>query len=118
MVSQSDYFIQIVDINSHTEWQTVQIQISWLLQKPADLDLQWLQRQGILELSRTSVNIFVMIYTASRLFDDVLNSFDVSVLNYDKKVNKFHAFQRTCKGGVFSNSSAVDCDALHAEGQE
>ena len=29
--SQSDYLIQIVDINSHTEWQTVQIQISWLL---------------------------------------------------------------------------------------
>ena len=29
--SQSDYFIQIVAINSHTEWQTVQIQISWLL---------------------------------------------------------------------------------------
>ena len=28
--SQSDHLIQIVDINSHTEWQTVQIQISWL----------------------------------------------------------------------------------------
>ena len=26
-VSQSDSLIQIVDINSHTEWQTVQIQI-------------------------------------------------------------------------------------------
>ena len=30
--SQSDYLIQFVDTNSHTEWQTVQIQISWLLQ--------------------------------------------------------------------------------------
>ena len=39
IVSQSDSLIQIVDINSHTEWQTVQIQISWLLQKPTDLDL-------------------------------------------------------------------------------
>ena len=29
--SQSDYLIQILDINSHTEWQAVQIQISWLL---------------------------------------------------------------------------------------
>ena len=28
IVSQSDYLIQIVDINSHTEWQTVHIQIS------------------------------------------------------------------------------------------
>ena len=31
IVSQSDYLIQVVDTNSHTEWQTVQIQISWLL---------------------------------------------------------------------------------------
>ena len=29
--SQSDYLIQISDINSHTEGQTVQIQICWLL---------------------------------------------------------------------------------------
>ena len=27
----SDYLIQIVDINSHTKWQTVQMEISWLL---------------------------------------------------------------------------------------
>ena len=31
IVSKSDYFIQVVDTNSHTEWQTVEIQISWLL---------------------------------------------------------------------------------------
>ena len=30
ILSQSDSLIQIVDINSDTEWQTVQIQISWL----------------------------------------------------------------------------------------
>ena len=42
--SQSDYLIQIVDVNSHTEWQTVQIQISWLLQKSTDLDLHCLIR--------------------------------------------------------------------------
>ena len=30
--SQSDNLIRIVAINSHTYWQTVQIQISWLLQ--------------------------------------------------------------------------------------
>ena len=29
--SQPDYLIHIVDINSHTELQTMQIQISWLL---------------------------------------------------------------------------------------
>ena len=47
---KNDYFphfnSQIVDKNSHTEWQTVQIQISWLLQKPTDLDLQCLLREG------------------------------------------------------------------------
>ena len=56
IVSQSDYLIQIVHTNSHTKWQTVQIQISWLLQKPSDLDLHCLQRQGISGFSRTRVN--------------------------------------------------------------
>ena len=35
----------------------MQIQISWLLQKPTDLDLQCLQMQGISGFSRTRVNI-------------------------------------------------------------
>ena len=55
--SQSDYLIHVVDINSNTEWQTVQIQISWLLQKPIDLDLHCLQRQGMSGYSRTRVKI-------------------------------------------------------------
>ena len=55
IVSQPDSLIQIVDINSHSEWQTVQIQMSWLLQKPTDLDLHCLQRQGISGFSRTRV---------------------------------------------------------------
>ena len=54
---QSDNLIQIVDINSHTKWQTMQIQISWLLQKPTDLDLHCLQRQDISGFSRTRVNV-------------------------------------------------------------
>ena len=37
-VSQLDSLIQIVDINSHTEWTTVQIQISWLLVNRANPD--------------------------------------------------------------------------------
>ena len=60
--SQSDYSIQIVDINSHTEWQTVQIQISWLLQKPTDLDLHCLKMQDISGFSRTRVKrLFLLI---------------------------------------------------------
>ena len=54
--SQSDCLIQIIDINSHTEWQTVQIPISWLLLKPTDLDLHHLQRQYISSFIRTRVN--------------------------------------------------------------
>ena len=47
--NQSDYMylIQIVDIKYHTDWQTVQIQISWLRQNPHDLDLYCLQKQGL-----------------------------------------------------------------------
>ena len=37
----------------------MQIQISWLLQKPTDLDLHCLQRQDISGFSRTRVNTFV-----------------------------------------------------------
>ena len=55
--SQSEYLIQIVDINSHSEWQTVQIQISWLLQKPTDLDLHCWQMQDVSGLIRTRVKI-------------------------------------------------------------
>ena len=51
--SQSDYLSSIVAINSQTKWQTVQIQISWLL-----LDLHCLQRQGISGLSRTRVKVY------------------------------------------------------------
>ena len=53
--SQSDYLIGIVAIKSHTLWQTVQIQISWLLQKPTDQDLHCLQKQSISGVNRTRV---------------------------------------------------------------
>ena len=36
----------------------MQILISWLLQKPTDLDLHCLQRQGISRFSRTTINVF------------------------------------------------------------
>ena len=55
------WWYEVVDKNSHTEWQTVQIQISWLLQKPTDLELHCLQRQGISTFSRTTVNVFPKI---------------------------------------------------------
>ena len=46
IVSQSDHLIPEDDTNSHIELQTVQIQISWLLKTPVDLDLHCLQKAG------------------------------------------------------------------------
>ena len=42
-------------MNSHSYWQTVQIQISWLLKKPSDLGLHCLQRQDLSGFSKTRV---------------------------------------------------------------
>ena len=47
IISQSDYLIQVVNTNSHADWQTVQIHISWLGKKPTDLDLNCLQKQSM-----------------------------------------------------------------------
>ena len=41
----------------------MQIQIRWLLQKPTDLDLHCLQRQGIFGFSRTRVKLAKLIQT-------------------------------------------------------
>ena len=58
--SQSEYLIQIFDTNSHTEWQTVQIQISWL--KPTDLELHCFKGKTYLGSdmypARTRGNVF------------------------------------------------------------
>ena len=49
--------MQVVDTISNTEWQAAQIQISWLLQKPTDLDLHCLQRQDISGFGRTRIKV-------------------------------------------------------------
>ena len=47
----------------------MQIQISWLLQKPTDLDLHCLQRQGISGFSRTSVKILhLFCHSSDKLY--------------------------------------------------
>ena len=68
--SQSHDLILIVAVNPHTSWQTVQIQISWLLQKPTDLDLHCLQRLGISRLSRTKVKGTLKKRSAKDLSND------------------------------------------------
>ena len=62
IISQSVCLTKVVDTNSHTKGQTVQIQISWLLQKPIDLDLHCLQRQGISGFSRSRVKYHENMY--------------------------------------------------------
>ena len=52
----SSVSIKILDLSSKKN-ETVKIQTSWLLQKPTDLDLHCLQRQGITEFKRTTVKM-------------------------------------------------------------
>ena len=63
--SQLDYLIWIFDRNSHIYWQTVQIQISWLLQKPTDLDLHCLLWQGMLCSTREELKMVEILYGVS-----------------------------------------------------
>ena len=69
--SQSNYLIQVVDANSLTKW---------LLQKPTDLGLHCLKRQGISGLSRTRVSL-----------DDQIAKLDVYHLS---KVLIFHIYPK------------------------
>ena len=69
--SQSGNLIQIVGINSYTERQTVQIQISWLLKKPSDLDPHCLQKHGLSRFSRTRININLVCLFVLRFYGPV-----------------------------------------------
>ena len=89
-----------MDKNSHTECQTVQIQISWLLQKPSDLDLHCLQRQGIfsrtwINETSTPVDHFVL---SPREKDKRASKGEERETGGERKVNDN---QRNCSGGVY-----------------
>ena len=83
--SQSDYLIQVVDINSNTERQIVQNQISWLLKKPTDLDLHCLQRQGISVFSKTRINSdgFPQVQNTSFVCSKLAKLHEVSYIRYN-----------------------------------
>ena len=78
--SQSVYLIQAVDTNSNTELQTVQIQISWFLKKPTDLDLHCSQRQGISGSSRTGINISQVLLNKNELMPYVTSVCPASMI--------------------------------------
>ena len=60
----------------------MQIQICWLLQKPTDLDLHCLQRQGISRFSRTRVNTLWTNPGDDFLFDLGLTSLSTTFQSY------------------------------------
>ena len=55
--SQSGYLIQVVDINSHTDFANSADPDQLASEKPTDLDLHCLQKQCISGFSRTRVKI-------------------------------------------------------------
>ena len=124
--SQSDYLIQIVDINLLSDWPTVQIQISWLLQKPTDLELHCLQRQDISGLSRSRVNIFILpslpifiyinIFHWLRCCNDKFraldkDSFFFSTKRFDIIILFCYFFMKTCCG---YSLEALNCGTRYA----
>ena len=74
--SQSDYLVQVVDTGSNTEWQTVKIQISWLLQNPTDLDLHCLQKEGTSGFSRTRVKLWPLFSVQYLIYIDISRARD------------------------------------------
>ena len=78
----------------------MQIQISWLLQKPIDLDLHCLQRQCISGFSKTRVN-----YTIKALIAlDGRLSLSVGWENGPERGHKTISFNPVCKGGAYPGS--------------
>ena len=99
IVSQSDYLILIVDISSHTDWQTVQIQISWLLKKPTDLDPNCLQRWGISGFSRKRVKSSIL--SAQHPY------FVISCFSLETLLIEFHLL--SCKSVIYLLSPFSFC---------
>ena len=111
--SQSDYLIQVVDKNSHSKWQTVQIQISWLLQKPTDLDLYCLQRQGISRFSRIRDNYLKMClkYAGCMTWQAVL--VQISLLLQISNLNLHCLFRHVCLNIKINMASKKFCFTVH-----
>ena len=58
---------EVLGMCSHTQWQAVRIVIRWLLQRPTNLDLHCLQRQGMFGFSRTRFNSLYMLLQCENL---------------------------------------------------
>ena len=93
--SQSDYLIHVIDTNSNTESQTVQIPIRLLLKEPTDLDLHCSQRQGISGFNRTREGKFDRL-SATFTKEDIFYNF-LSAFLHSKSLLKGILFKTTQK---------------------
>ena len=82
----------------------MQFQISWLLQKPTDLDLHCLQKQGISVFSRTRVKMSRPFLIDSKS-DYLIRIVDInSILNEKQCRSRLVSFL-SCKGRIYSDSA-------------
>ena len=86
----------------------MQIQISWLLQKPSDLELHCLQRQEISETSRTTVETVTRVLIFTKVSNSDLLMFEViwsgnlyALLKFDMKLSNVPELETI--------SAKVDC---------
>ena len=86
----------------------MQIQISWLLQKPTDLDLHCLQRQGISGFSRTRVNKFFCFQLMSNNQRYAQFLFHLSDLGCSLQVSKLRDTARTVLKLMPADAHTVD----------
>ena len=72
-----------------TYLMAVQIQISWLLQKPTDLDLHCLQRHGISGFSRTRVKRWCMKKCIHRRYKTLINFLNIKwTLKFKSRITR------------------------------
>ena len=101
--SQSHYLILLVDTNSHSQWQTVQIQISWLP--------HCFQRQDISGISRTRVKLINAIITCSLQTDvDLDLEYLTRICTVSHLVKTFSHITRPCRHYICAK--AVRCNCL------
>ena len=86
----------------------MQIQISWLLQKPTDLDLHCLQRQDISWFSRTRVNHDYILQNGNTpLLRAIEEGVDAKTIQWLLKIRKGYSLLDRNKDGFTAREIAV-----------
>ena len=83
IVSQSFCFIKAFDTNSRVKWETVQIQINWLLPEANWSGSTLFAKAGIPRFSRTRVNTYHTLGQFSKWYiDDIFHVFFQKTMSY------------------------------------